>query len=330
MSIFKVFFLYLSNYSNFKVAFASLVCRRYISPNTMGYFFAFKIPLQMLYSHLNPFVYLIVLKKFQQYHIDVLTYCKKFLFFESVSVENDVSSKVNKSPKSCCEKNQIKSILGLTLLSVAVSGLGLTTYCQFNGENDASVVKAHYAATLRQKFQLQNRLKIRSSLDYSQLQPYSHYADKKCDENQAVFNYNRKRCYFVMEFGYLGYNLTESIEQCRSRGAVLSYPRKWEEVGVTWMYFKSHLLRNDVFNEKDFLANTTLHVGFIRTGKINFQSVDKKMIVSTLSHPILLEPVQTTDFLFKGPAICINKYRYLKRCMPRMRSQFAVCSLDLR
>ena len=90
-----------------------------------------------------------------------------------------------------------------------------------------------------------------------------------------------------MEFGYLGYNLTESIEQCRSRAAVLSYPRNWEEVGVTWMYFKSHLLRNDVFNEKDFLANTTLHVGFIRTGKITFQSVDKKMIVSTLSHPIL-------------------------------------------
>ena len=288
----------------------------------------------MLYSHLNPFVYLIVLKKFQQYHIDFLTFCRNVLLFESVSVKTEVSKqtmslKGNNSNTSCSEKNQIKNIFVFISLSVAISGLCLTAYCQFIGENDASLVKTHYSATLRQNIQLPKRFRIRTRLDYSQLQPYSKYIDEKCDENEAVFNNDRKRCYFVLRFNYPGYNLTESIEQCHSRGAVLSYPRHYEEVSDTWIYFSSHLQRTDKLNKKDILANTTLHVGFRKIGKIEFQSVDKKMNASTVTHPIMLAPVRPFDKNFKGPAVCINKYQYLKRCMPRMRNQFAVCSLDL-
>ena len=79
---------------------------------------------------------------------------------------------------------------------------------------------------------------------------------------------------------------------------------------------------------KDLLANTILHVGFLKTGQIEFQSVDKKMNASPVTHPIRLDTVLPFDANFRGPAVCINRYQYLKRCMPRMRSQFAVCSLD--
>ena len=186
-----------------------------------------------------------------------------------------------------------------------------------------------YSATLRQNLQLTKQFKIRNRIDYNQLQPYSHHLDDKCDENGAVFNYIRKRCYFVIRFPYPGYNLTESIEQCDSRGAVLSYPRHYEEVSDTWTYFSSHLLRTDKLNMKGLLANTTLHVGFRKKEKFEFQSVDEKLNVSTVSHPIMLNTIASPfDSKFKGPAVCINRYQYLKKCMPRMRNQFAVCSLD--
>ena len=177
----------------------------------------------------------------------------------------------------------------------------------------------------------QSRLRVRiiNRLGYTQYQLNSNYVDEKCDKNRAVFNYNRKRCYFVMRFPYLGYNLTESIEQCHSKGAILSYPRHHEEVSDTWTYFSSHLERTDELRMKDLLANTTLHVGFLKTERIEFRSVDKTLNVNTVTHPIMLDTVQPFNLNFSGPADCINRYHYLKRCMHRMRSQFAICSVDL-
>ena len=288
----------------------------------------------MLYSQLNPLVYLIVLKKFQKYHIDVLIYCRNTLLFEEVSTKSNVSkgiahSEVDKPPTGCSKKNRIKNFCGFFLFFVVVSGPCLTTYCQFVIENDASLVETAYSATLRQNLQLTKQFKIRNRIDYNQLQPYSHHLDDKCDENGAVFNYIRKRCYFVIRFPYPGYNLTESIEQCDSRGAVLSYPRHYEEVSDTWTYFSSHLLRTDKLNMKGLLANTTLHVGFKKIEKFEFQSVDEKLNVSTVSHPFMLNTIASPfERNFKGPAVCINRYQYLKKCMPRMKNQFAVCSLD--
>ena len=279
----------------------------------------------MLYSHLNPLVYLIVLKKFQQYHIDVFIYSRNTLFFEEV--QQIGSSNDDKQPTRCSKKNRIMRLGGFFLFFVAVFGLCLISHYQLSSENDTALVKtASFSATLRRNFQLP--FKTRNRIDYNQLQPYSHHIDEQCDENQAVFNYNRKRCYFVLRVDYPGYNLTESIEQCFSRGAVLSYPRHWEEVSDLWIYFNSHLQRTDKLNMEELLAKTTLHVGFRRNGNFEFRSVDEKLNVSTASHPIMLDTASPFEFNFKGPAICINRYQYLKRCLPRMRNQFAVCSVD--
>ena len=288
----------------------------------------------MLYSHLNPLVYLIVLKKFQQYHIDVLIYCRNTLFFEEVSTQIDASkqiahSRVDKQATGCSNKNRIKKFSGLLLFFVVISGLCLTIYSQVSREKDASLLETAYSATWRKHLELPKQFKIRNRIDYNQLQPYSHHLDENCDKNRAVFNYNRKRCYFVMKFPYLGYNLTESIEQCHSKGAILSYPRHHEEVSDVWTYFSSHLERTDEHRMKDLLANTTLHVGFRKIGTRQFQSVDEMLNVSTVSHPFMMQTYPAVfQGDFKGPAVCINRYQYLKQCMPRMRNQFAVCSLD--
>ena len=39
--------------------------------SVIGYLASFRVPIQMLYSHINPFVYLVVLKKFQEHHLVV-------------------------------------------------------------------------------------------------------------------------------------------------------------------------------------------------------------------------------------------------------------------
>ena len=281
----------------------------------------------MLYSHLNPLVYLIVLKKFQQYHIDVLIYFRKTLFFEELSAERYQSKHVVDKPQTgCSDKIRIKKLKVLFLIFVAISGLCLTTYCQYLSKNDGSLAENAYSETLRQ---LPKRFKVGNRIDYNQLQPYPLSVDEQCDENRAYFNYFRKRCFFVLQDNYQGYNLTESTEQCHSRGAVLSYPRHYEEVSDTWIYFNSYLQRSEKRNMKDLLANTTLHVGFRKIGKNEFQSVDGKLNVSDVTHPFMLSPASPFEFTFRGPAICINRYKTLKQCMPRKRNQFAVCSIDL-
>ena len=45
---------------------------------------ALSIPTQLLYSHLSPFVYLLVLKKFQEHHIKVLMSIWNSLFSKAV------------------------------------------------------------------------------------------------------------------------------------------------------------------------------------------------------------------------------------------------------
>ena len=122
-------------------------------------------------------------------------------------------------------------------------------------ENDATSLEIVYSATLKRSLQLPKEFEIRNRINYNQLQPYSYHVDEQCDENQAVFDYKRKRCFFVLRFYDPGYNLTESIEQCFSKGAVLSYPLHYEEVSDTWTHFSSHLQRTYKLNMKDLLAN---------------------------------------------------------------------------
>ena len=59
----------------------------------IGYLTAFRVALQMLYCHLNPFVYLIILKKFQEHHVFVFRSFSRLMFSTTVR-ENPRAEKV--------------------------------------------------------------------------------------------------------------------------------------------------------------------------------------------------------------------------------------------
>ena len=84
-----------------------------------------------------------------------------------------------------------------------------------------------------------------------------------CVFNHGKMSFKYQRCFFVVKYEGEGKNLTDQINECSIRHAVLSYPRSQEEMWYIWHFYTSHrnLDTNELLPISD---NWYLHVGYLK------------------------------------------------------------------
>ena len=298
----------------------------------IGYLAAFRVALQMLYCHLNPFVYLIILKKFQEHHIFVFQTFSRFMFSTRVR-ENPRHNKVVHRGKEISTKTKNKVALKLAVFVIVIISiiLQISFLAFFMNQNPTRPIEV---ASKPVKRVTSNR--VRTGSDFVDLKIVNNKPKIICSENHGTFKWHLKRCFFVVTHSPNGLNFTEQQKTCQQKGAILSYPRFGQEVGEMWNFFEKEMQ----YPEPNFYRNITLIMGFKLVGFDLFSnvyhSIDGKMLhVGTSSNPDWFRKRQLGQRAGRmspalhSPAVCITKAKFISECMPNMLRKYSICSEDL-
>ena len=111
-----------------------------------------------------------------------------------------------------------------------------------------------------------------------------------CSKNSGVYNFDFKRCYFIVEHPTPGLNFSEQVLVCNKQGAILSYPRTLDEIAYLWDFFER--TRSELSVEATY--NTSLHVGFKRQAPVTsqfpqFNSIDGHLKVNSKRNMALFQ-----------------------------------------
>ena len=316
----------------------------------------FRIPLQLFYSHLNPFVYLIVLKKFQQHHVTVFKWIWRQLFLENISTGIRFSR--DKVATSLLHMSNLsKLFLSMTFIGLV---FGLVVYHVSNTSMSVNYI-------LEIKFRPLIVFKDVKLHDYGQLLPNDWKLDieANCFEKRGFVNMDHKRCYIIRDHqpkivdlkntGAL--NFDQMVESCENVNAHLCYPRSHEE-----MFYFQELVENwahaylqnwvtmQVYNDRigifpnasytadfvaEFLKKYRIPLGFRKSSDKMFTSIDGRYNISSESEPWFYSWEESYNFTmverdFHGPAVCLSSFNEtLAECRYTVRSHCSVCCADL-
>ena len=320
----------------------------YVGNKVMTYLVPTQTILQLLYSQLNPILYLLLLKKFGDHHLTIINGVKHFCFHQKIMKESKVLSVGNNSQKSSKSINPTKT--GLKVLVFVSIFLPLSYWAAIHSStvagNQTKASKSLFFNSLHKMVTATSSFKAQKMAKDDIIFGFDAYKVKTdCSASRGFFSFSNRRCYFVSEHSPPGLNLTEQDLVCRKQGGILSYPRTPQETKFMWDYFeaeKSHLGRS-------FFTDAYLHVGFKRQRPVvgnyaTFTSIDGKMAVSPLTDADLFQGVWNREItetpksediirfviprFEKGPGLCFSKMAILVGCMPRSLNQFSMCSID--
>ena len=296
----------------------------------MFYLYPSVFSLQILYSQLNPLLYLVLLKKFQT---NVSTVIK--LAVSKKKVRNGQPMKMSGGIHKTRAVGRVLTLATILLVTFSLAAVLFTSH--------SSVEKVQEFKSRSSAVFGQTRLSRVRLTQFNQQQTDLHepkvVSAKRhlCNSNQGTFNFKFKRCYFVLQHRIPGLNFSEQVSKCEEHGAVLSYPRFYSEVLYLWQFFRQTQFDPEKGIDLKFFANTTLHVGYVRLKPVvdphaSFESVDNKRLVASNTHEELFQfdPVRSSPGVhkFKGPALCISRAKQLTECMPRNLKTFSICSID--
>ena len=306
----------------------------------LSYFFVVKTPLQLLYSQLNVLVYLVVLQKFQDYHAAFFKKLMGTILYKPVEGSDtvpktgqaEITDNQHKFFTLCGKAKRVSvAIIFGVLLSLTVSTLSwqYATFGQTSVVNERLLRQGHSSKEYLKLVKLAN-LKQNDVIHRHENTQYRTV----CAAENGELNFNFKRCFFQLRFSEPGWNFTRQVEECRNRGAILTYPRDEAELEFLWNFFEE---QNPDVGAQEFAA-TFMHMGFIKSaivsvqdfGNVNsYTSVDEKMVVTSQTHPSMFYTSSTRILTaFDGAAICLTKTKKFSACMPRDTSKFSICSLD--
>ena len=119
-----------------------------------------------------------------------------------------------------------------------------------------------------------------------------------CSQNRGVYNFGFKRCYFIVEHSTPGLNFSKQAFVCGKQGAILSYPRTFDEIAYLWDFFES--TRSELSDVVTY--NTLLHVGFKRQAPVTtqfpqFKSIDGHLDVNSEKNVALFEGFWMSRFV---------------------------------
>ena len=173
------------------------------------YWIAFSTPVQLLYSHLNPFVYLLVLKKFQEYVKDVLIKIWQFGSSKKIIKENEDRKFYKKSARFTNTKSFFFG--GILILL-----LGILTFIVFCLSIILSV-SFRFSCTSQISLRLENskNLKVRL-LNYNKYEFGGRYAPANiriyCGEQRGTISVDYRRCFIIKDLHPGAFNFTQQLE----------------------------------------------------------------------------------------------------------------------
>ena len=288
----------------------------------------------MLYAQLNPILYLILFKKFQERVFGTL----KLLLFVTKNHQQKVQvSRSEEASGNVKWGDRLK--LGIIILSSLCClsgsvGVTLGTRAHLQTETSTLVYTRRELSIMTWQFKT-NVLSSADTVDTD----IAFSTRNKCSVNRGTFNFKYKKCSFVVEHILPGLKFSEQVKTCEARGAILSYPRTFAEIGYMWDFFEQE--RNEL--KRDSLMRLSLHAGYVRQTPVvtkfpQFEIVDGSYVIDSKRNTRLFNDVSmfrnitayfTGGFIFKGPAVCFSKAKQLDECMPRSKKQFSVCSISL-
>ena len=156
-----------------------------------------------------------------------------------------------------------------------------------------------------------------------------------CSANRATYNFEFKRCYFVLRHGELGVPFEQEVRKCESAKVVLLYPKSEKEVGYLWDFFEQEAHELTLWDYLD----VTLRTGFEKSNQTDFlrhnlfSSVDGKMTVSKSGQTWFTQDQTVVTRIDRGifsPCVCISKaQKLLQQCMANSFKKISVCSVDV-
>ena len=277
------------------------------------YFVLFRTSFQMTYSHLNAVIFLIVLKPFRVWIIEML--------------KKPCHSIVGKW-EAIIHKTILQTLVTFSLL------MFLLTTCITCFVAAPHHFKSEYFLSVNKMKYFRNNGNLRPSLIDNVVPSTGENIRSLCGLNHGRLDFQYHRCFFIGAHPVQGLNFSEQVEFCEKQQAHLSYPRSQEELEYMWKFYRSY--RGwDLTTE---LSNTTdwyLHLGILRKGSLDdlsFTSVDEKFNFTSQSHSwfyTVIGKFQSQIKELRGPAICIsNQQEFVYECLPRTRRQYSICSID--
>ena len=273
----------------------------------LGYLYCLKSSLQMLYSHLNIFIFLIVLQKFREYQVNFFKNIKNAVFGEKVEIKSG------------------KTVLILIVVALVVWCLFSVTVFSILTSNTMGH-RSRGLSSVRETL-LTNRKafpKVRMSHSDVTIKDHTSNFRHVCADQRGHLDYRYRRCYFALKFDKPGLNFTEQVSQCRTRGGILSYPRSVDESNFIWNILEKHKIQ-DPFKEFIFVGFESKGKGGFHPG---FTSLDGKLTISSGTHEMMFYRHRGFFFIFTGPSMCLTDLALLSQCLPRDLSTRCVCSID--
>ena len=278
------------------------------------YFVLFKTSLQMTYSHVNAFVFLIVLKPFRIWLI------KKAKTFYNFIIGKRSS------------KTQI-GVFGLLLSTCTLSALG--SGCAHSFLENADLSSRQNYENAHKNVELVRSRGLSREWFFGDL--YSPESDLRflCAENHGRLEFEYKRCYFVGNLSDFELDFWDQAKFCLNRNGTLSYPRSKNEIGYIFNFYKS--FRGWAHKTPEALETKEwyLHLGIQRSNQGSFQdkpafrSTDGKFNFTSHDFYWFVTFANFRKRELRGPVVCIsNSDDRLFDCLPRIKRKYTICSID--
>ena len=200
----------------------------------MTFVLGFRVSLQLLYSHLNPLFYLLVLKKFQEHHANAFLWIIHLFFYRKRKYKQSSSSaeKSAKTSKSECSKVFKTALISLSLIFLASALLHCVYYETKFSEHTAKVQKDSNYKLRKLSSDLQKR--NMNDLGVFKISDSTLRIRQYCGDLRGVINVDYQRCFILSTHlpNYL--NFTEHLNFCESGGTTMCYPRSHDEMVFMW------------------------------------------------------------------------------------------------
>ena len=329
------------------------------------YIEAFRIPLQLIYSHLNPFIYLIVLKKFQDHHVTIFLAIGRFWFSKRLPGAKNEQQKEG-SP-ICFNYRRLVCILRHLKVPLLTSCILLKFGCLIKAGFYATMFTSSTRMTAGRgasdlsyfensltKINFEINALFRHSDTSSQVRPV-------CGDYHGILSMSYARCYLVVQHNPVALDFAQQRQACADLDFVLCYPKTQTEIRFMWRYVETFLSMPEYFVSSkyemdyflnyeylydgyfirrlhdEFLGSQLLHMGFEKSKNDVFTSVDGKFNISSEKQSWLYswEPYDVDDSalynqrLFHGPAVCLSNLKNtLYECRFTMRTNISICCKD--
>ena len=284
-----------------------------------------KNSIQMIYSHFNALVFLIVLKPFRQWLMKVLKRARVVCCLE-------LRTKPFMRSSGRTVKTMYALILWMTFYLSSLMYL-TTVYNQTFSIDNNFMRKRLLLGSFRSKL-------LEAHLQHEPWFDLSKDPRLKCGRNHASLNLDFKRCYFIENFTENGKNLSEQVDHCSVKDATLFYPRSELELDHVWQLYKQYQ-RWDRTSNVSIDEDWFLHLGFQSAsesesnGSIIFTSVDNLFDLHKFGAMIpYIWDFPGSDWkyavLSDFPAVCMTSYREggsLLGCKASDTMKHLVCSI---